>query len=385
MLDRSAAVALLAVGVALVVASGAGLVGGEPADRERDPEQLVTSMLADEPASVEGEFYEVVRQNDSALDRTVYNVTVRPPSDRQRVEVVRPDQGNLTLVQNETTAWIYDGSENEVLRNDIGDSERGVVVPALEYGYYDDLLEEFTVTYAGTERVAGHEAHVVVFSDPADRRSTASLDLVVGDNQYQLAETTLEEPLVLSEHRLWIATDHDYPIKRQTTLIGQDGDSVTYTSQYDWIDFEPDDDADTFQFDPPEGTETRDPPSVQTEEYGTVEAAQSAVEYAVPDPTVPEGYELQTVRVSRVNGTTRVALRYGNGNERLSVRVWPRFDHDVSGMAVAVGDRQGTLTRERGKSPLYWECDGRTHTVSVDSGTLSVEAQLGVAESIECR
>jgi len=388
MLDRSTVVALLTVGIALVVASGAGFAPGwdAPADQKQDPEELVTSMLTNEPDSVEGEFYEVVRQNDSALDRTVYNVTMRPPSDRQRVRIVRPDEGNLTLVQNETTAWIYDASENEILRNDIGPSERGVIVPALKYEYYGDLLEEFNVTYAGTEQVAGRETHVVVFSDPTNERSTASVDLVVGDNQYQLAETTLKKPLVLGEHRLWIDTEHDYPIKRQTTLLGQDGESVTYTSRYHRIDFEPDNDTDTFQFDPPDSAETRVAPEVQSEEYASIEAAQSAVQYAVPDPVVPDGYELQTVRVSRINETTRVVLRYSDGTERLGVRVWPGFDHDIPGMRVTVGNRQGqgTLTRGQGKTTLYWECNGRTYAVSTDSGTLSVEAQLAVAESIEC-
>lgn len=387
MLDRSAAVVLLTVGLALVIASGIGVApgGGDRADQSQNPERLVRSMVAEEPDAVEGQFHEVVRQNDSALDRTVYNVTMRPSSNKQRVKIVRPDEGNLTIVQNETTAWIYDGGEDEVVRNDLGQSERGVIIPALQYEYYDDLLEEFNVTYAGTEQVAGREAHVVVFSDPSDEQRTASIDLIVGDTQYQLAEATLEKPLVLSDHRLWIDTEHNYPIKRQTTLTGQSGASVTYTSRYDWIEFESDSDADTFQFDPPDSAATHEAPEVQSEEYGSIEAAQSAVPYAVPDPTVPDDYELQTARVSRINETTRVVLRYSDGTERLSIRVWPGFDHDIRGMSVTVGTRQGTLTRGQGKTTLYWRCDDRTYAVYADTGTLSVEAQLAVAESIECR
>ncbi len=390
MLDRSATIALLTVGLALAIASGAGFVpGGDgtgTADQAQaqDPEQLVTSMLTESPDSVEGQFYEEIRHNDSTVNRTVYNVAMRPPSDRQRITIVRPAEGNLTLVQNETTAWIYDAGDNEVLRHDVGQSEGDIIVPALEYEYYNDLVEDSNLTYRGTERVAGREAHVVVFTDPSEGRSSASIDLILGDEKYQLAATTLEKPLLLSEHRLWIDTEHDYPIKKQTTLIGQDNESVTYTSRYDRIDFEPDTDAGTFQFDPPESAESHASPELDSREYASVEAARSAVPYAVPDPTVPGEYELQTVRVAQINGTTRTTLEYSDGTDSLRVRVLPGFDHDVRGMSVTVGDRQGTLTGGQGATGLYWQCDGRMHVVHADSGTVSPGDQLAVAESIEC-
>ncbi|MFB6232756.1 MAG: outer membrane lipoprotein carrier protein LolA [Haloarculaceae archaeon] len=383
--DRSTAVVLLTVGIALAVASGVGPVpGADDSSRTPDAERLVSEMLSDEPRSVEGTFYEVVRQNDSALDVTVYNVTMRPPSEKQRVEIVRSDMGNLTVVQNDTTAWIYNDADNEFVQHDFGQSERGIVIPALRYEHYENLLETFNVSYAGVEQVAGREAHVVVFTDPTDESRTASIDLVVGDTQYQLATTSLEEPLVLSEHRLWIDTTHDYPIKRQTTLIGQDGESVTYTSRYEWIDFEPDEQTDTFQFDPPEGAESRDAPDIQSEEYDSIDAAASALPYPVPDPDVPSAYQLRTVDVYETNGTKRVRIRYSDGANNLSVGVYPGFDHEIEGMGVSVGDRTGTLTRGQGRTSVYWECANRTYTIAADSGTISVETHLAVAESIAC-
>lgn len=385
--DRSRILALLTVGLTLAVASGVGFVpvGEQRADRVHDPEQMVTDMLTESPDSVEGELYEVVSQNDSVLDRAVHNVTVRPPSGKKRIESRHPGENNLTLVQNETTAWLYNHSNNEVHRHDLGQAENatGWTIPALRYGHYSDLLETFDVTYEGTEQVAGREAHVVVFTDPSGQQGTASIDLTVGDTEYQLAAATLEKPVIVSEHRLWIDTAHDYPLKRQTTVVGQNNASIVRTLRYDWIDFEPDESEDTFQFEPPDSGAKHSTLEIDTREYSSVRGAQSAVPYPVPEPTVPDAYELQTVHVSRFDGSVRIHLRYNDGSNNLSVSVFPAVT-DVRGLTVTIGDREGTLSRGQGRTNLYWECADRTYSVHADSETLATERQFRVAESIEC-
>lgn len=387
MSDRSRAPALLIVSLTLVVASGLGFVplGEQRADRVDDPEQLVTDMLTEQPASVEGELYEVVSQNGSTLDRAVHTVTLRPPSGQKRVRTVDPGETNLTLVQNETTAWIYNHSSNEVRQHNFGQIENstGWTIPELMYGHYSELLETFDVMYAGTEQVAGREAHVVVFTDPSEQQGTASIELTVGDEKHQLAEATLEKPVIVSEHRLWIDTEHDYPVKRQTRFVGQNNFSIVRTLRYDWIDFEPDESEDTFQFEPPDSGTERSTLDIVTTEYSSVRRAQSVVPYSVPEPTVPEAYELQTVQVSRFNGSVRTYLTYSDGSRNLSVVVFPAVT-DVRGVNVTFGDREGTLSRGLGRTNLYWVCAGRTYSVHADSGTLATERQLRVAESIEC-
>ncbi len=387
MLDRPPAIALLAVGCVLALAVGSAGVLPEEDDRAgvepetgAEPEKLVREMLAAEPAAVDGHLTETTTRNEKVVERTRYEVLTDPSDDSKRVRIVRPDESNLTVVQNRTTAWTYDEGTDEVTKYDLTDSG-GVIVPALQYDHYDRLLSALNVTYAGTERVAGHEAQVVVFNDTSEEPTTAGIEVLVGDTEISLAETTLSRPVVLAEHRLWIHAAEDYPLKRQTTLVGREGSSVKFTTRYDRIEFETDPDEDTFQFDPPEDATRQDPPEMDSERFDSIEAAASAVSYRVPDPTVPERFELDSVIVSRVNGSTRVRVAYADGNESVRVRVLPDVDHDIEGMSVTVGDHAGTLTGGYGTSSLYWQCAGRTYAVY---GPVSASEKLSIAESIDC-
>jgi outer membrane lipoprotein-sorting protein len=381
--DRPPTIALLLVGCLLALfAGGVGtLPGDEEPDERVDPEQRVTEMLAGNPESVEGHLEEVVERNDTVLERQEIDVISEPPDGQRRVRFVRDEEGNLTIVQNPSTAWTYEEDENEVTRYDLEGSEDGLIIPAIEYDHYEMLVEEFEVDYAGTDRVAGHEADVIVFRDPSEEPTTASLDVVVGDEQYSLVETTLTEPLVFGEHRLWIHAEHDYPLKEQTTLVGQDGTTMNFTTRYDHVEFGTDHDEDTFTFDPPEDAVQRDPPEMSSENFESVEAAQAVAPYPVPEPTVPARFELDRILVAEVNDTTRVQLFYADGNETVRVRVLPGFDHELRGMSVSVDGHPGTVTRGYAKTTLYWTCADRTYAVI---GPVSTEEKLSIAESIEC-
>ncbi len=383
MLDRPPAIALLAVGCLLALGvGGAGVLpAGDDHAGPADPETLVDEMLADSPRSVEGELEEVVERNDTVLERTRFEVVREPPEEKKRVRVVNPGEGNLTVVQNESTAWWYDEDEHEVTRYDREGSGRTVIVPAIRYSQYGRVVDEFETRYAGTGSVAGHDAHVVVFTDPSDEPTTASIDVIVGDSEYSLVETRLAEPLVLGTHRLWIHAEHDYPLKEQTTLVGRDGNTVSFTTRYEHIEFGDEHDDGTFTFDPPDDAAVREPPEMERERFGSVDAAEAVVPYAVPDPTVPAEFELSDVYVSWVNDTTRVSLEYADANETVRVTVWPDFDHEIEGVNVTVGDRPGTLTQNYARTSVYWRCDGRMYSVS---SQLSTERQLAVAASVEC-
>jgi hypothetical protein len=284
-------------------------------------------------------------------------------------------------VQNASTAWRYDEADHEVTRYNLEGSERRIIVPAIRYSHYERLGEEFEMRYAGTDRVAGHDAHVVVFTDPSDEPTTASIDVIVGNSEYSLVETTLAEPLVLGKHRLWIHAGHDYPLKEQTTLIGRDGNTVNFTTRYEHIEFGDEHDNETFTFDPPDDAARREPPEMERKRFESVDAAESAVPYAIPDPKVPAEFELSELYVSWVNDTTRVSLEYADANETVRVMVWPDFDHEIEGMDVTVSNRPATLTQNYARTSVYWQCDGRTYSVS---SQLSTERQLDIAESIDC-
>ena len=364
---------------------GVGGVAPPPAGQSADApdeDRLVAELAADGPNSFEGRLNETVERNGAVVESRTYDVVDRPDDVERRVTITGEDGSKVTLVRNESTAWVYDASAGTFSETDI-DGGGGFVVPALRQGYYEDLSDRFDAEYAGTERVAGRETHVVVFSDPSAQNGTASIDLLVGDRRYRLAERRFDEPLAVSEYRLWIDRKHAYPLKERTTLSTPDGESVVFTDRYERIEFGTDPDAETFTFDPPSDAERERPRSgFETERFGSIEAADDAIPYAAPDPTVPDGYALGTAFVTRTPDAERISARYRRGSDRIVVSVWPGLDRPVRGARVDVDGRPGVLTERDGETGIHWDCAGRRYSVR---GPHDAEELLAVAESIECR
>lgn len=385
MSEKSTTYVLLIVTAILLVGSSFGFVVNDGlSTQDHEPRELVNSMLTNDPSVIEGRFSKVIKQNNTVVERRSYNVTKRPESGEKRIRISSPDGTITTLVENETTVWVYDHNDREVIRHELDTPEEGFTISEFSYDYYGTLVEQFRVRYAGTDQVAGRTAHVLVFTDPSDEERTASLNLIVGNKTYELAKTNLETPLVLNEHRLWIDAEQSYPLKKQTTLTGDDGESVTYTFTSEQISFTSSTGADTFEFDPPEDTQMRSSPAKTSETFSSIDAAQAAVSYRVPDPTVPEEYDFRGVVVSRQDNTTNVVVQYISGTDKLGILVWPQANKEFQGMDVTIGEQEGTLTRERGKRYIWWQCANRTYAVYITGEEISVNKHITVAESINC-
>lgn len=383
MLDRHQ-FTVFAIAAVLVALGGTALpVTDQNPPEDPDPNQLVTELSAEGPSSFEGRLNTTVAENGTVVERTIYDVVDGPNETERRVAITTDDGRKITLVRNESTAWSYEESADTFSRHDVSDGSPGFIVPALRQDYYEDLTERFDPNYAGTERVGGREAYVLVFTDPKAEDGTASIDLFVGDQQYRLAERRFDEPLVLSEYRLWIDREHAHPLKERTTLTGPGGDSVVFTNRYEWIEFETDPDAETFVFDPPPEAEREAwTPDIETETYESIESADAAVSYVVPNPTAPAGYTLEEIRVTRLSSGERISIRYENGDGRFVVSVWPDLDQPMQGTSVDVDGQRGVVTDRNGEASIHWECTDRRYMIR---GPQSVEKLLPVAESIDCR
>ncbi|MFW6046113.1 MAG: hypothetical protein ACOC8O_04575 [Natronomonas sp.] len=382
MLERSNALLVVAgiASILVLVATGFAPVpvnDSQPDESlDRDPASLVSNMTDSKPEYVEGDLSFVTEHNGTELDRKAYEVAERPKGDTWRVHI-DDEATDLTLVANESTVWSYDKVEREVVR--IDRDEGGVVVPAIEFDHYADVTDDFELRYEGFDRVAGRDAHVVVFSDPADAEPTASIELLIGENAYQLAGSTIEEPMVLDEHRLWIDRETAYPLKERTEMTSPDGETITITTEYDRIAFDGDPPPDVFEFEPPADAEVRTPSTAS--EYDSIDAAAEAVPYAIPDPDVPDGFDLRRIAVREINDGIAVFVVYWDGTDRVTVSASPSSGHDVNGLAVDVNGQPGTLVDTASGSSIQWSCSDRTYRVI---GTLSAEAQLEVAESVDC-
>jgi hypothetical protein len=150
------------------------------------------------------------------------------------------------------------------------------------------------------------------------------------------------------------------------------GDRYEYRTTYRNVTFNPDLPPGTFRFD-----RDRLPAAVEEtrfRSYDSREALAANVSMPVPDPNVPEGYELDRASY-RSDDPTVVTLTYERRADEPPIRIWVNDDDryvSADGTAVSVGTRTAWLARANGTTWVEWTADGYGYTVQgpVDNGTL---------------
>jgi outer membrane lipoprotein-sorting protein len=335
------------------------------------------------------------RDQSAASASMSVRLLTRPKRGMTRQEVRGPPSlaGDVT-VSNGSVTWLYDASENAVTRvsldgltlsntgtsefvrrvfsNLTGSGERSVVAdPPLPVGPLSarggsgtttaDLAgpTRLAVEYLGTKTVAGRRTHGVEI-DPIDA-TDGSLGGYVENATY------------------WFDAEYFYPL-RTTTVIAIDGDRMRTTRLYRSVTFNAGVTAATFQYDPPPDATVRTPPETRTRTFGSVAGAAANVDFDLPDPEVPSGFDLAEARVSRVENRTTVAARYTNATRELTVSVGhPSPDLRPEGESVPLGPVSATETSAFGDTVVRWACEGLGYTVR---GNLSRPALREVARDV---
>ncbi|WP_323171299.1 DUF2092 domain-containing protein [Natrialba sp. PRR66] len=346
------------------------------------------------------------------------SISRRPPAEKRRT-VLRSDDGDpptgTVSVTNREISWDYYPEENFVWKRYhpnkvVADGPRLVL---------RDLLEDYELTYDGTDTVDGRETHRIDavptgtgLSDDADGRA---IELLVGETVYRIplggssdtdasaesengsengteneTETTDDEldgeELAVSR-TVWIDDEFSYPIKEQDVVRDGDGTLLhRLTVTYEDLAINDGLDPDTFVYEPPEdaevGTLGDEPEGI----YESREAAATTVPYEIPDPDVPDAYELDRVTVVdnvRQSGpvTTLWYVDSDRPDQEISVAV--RTDQQFKPTLLEETEIDGhTAYRRRGRIDSYfWTCSDLSYEVS----SVTVEEPLvDVAASIGC-
>ncbi len=321
-----------------------------------------------------------------AVDRTE-RVFRRPPAS-QRIEVLEstdPDEpvGSVT-VTNRTVTWEYDPETNVVDKqyhpNKV-DTDRTRLV-------LENLLAEYRLEYGGTATVDGREAHVIETRPPADQTGPA-IDLLVGDTVYVIPLDPTDDLDALSVSRtVWIDDEYRYPIRERHVV--RDGDEVLHRLSVTYEDLSIDEwlGPATFTYEPPADAEV-DTEGIRPDGvFETRKAAATVVPYDLPDPDVPDAYELDRVTVverSSESGTT-TTLWYTdpdvNARELyVAVRETQRFKPSV--LEEIEFDGHAAYHRDGKLESIFWACDDLNYEVT--SPTIdSPEPLLEIASSIGC-
>lgn len=371
---------LVMVTVCLVVGLG-GCTGYSPSDDDLEGAEVVERMLEDWTAveDVHGVVTQEVDEGDGG-ERMVHELWDRPAETNHRLEQREPDE--WVLVSNESVAWTYDVSEGEATRYDLEEGE--LIMSYSTFSYYESYLDRFDVEYEGTATVAGRETHVVAFTSPTNETVETSIDVLVGETEYRIPlRTTVEEELVVEEHRLWVDAEHWYPLKGRTVLTGPDDESLEVSRTFEEVAFETGIDDERFEFDPPADVEVDEYERPDIDRYDDVDEAAAAVPFDIPDPDVPAGYDRQQITVSdRDSGLPWVTQSYeADDGDTFRFTTAEPFEEEPVGVTIQIGDREGIAYQGLESPVLYWECSGLSHRIS---GLADEEALLEVAESVEC-
>lgn len=346
------------------------------------------------------------------------SISRRPPAEKRRT-VLRSDDGDPPVgtvsVTNRELSWDYYPEENFVWKRYhpnkvVADGPRLVL---------RDLLEDYELTYDGTDTVDGRETHRIDavptgtgLSDDADGRA---IELLVGETVYRIplggssdtdgtaesengsengseneTETTDDEldgeELAVSR-TVWIDDEFSYPIKEQDVVRDADGTLLhRLTVTYEDLAINDGLDPDTFVYEPPEdaevGTLGDEPEGI----YESREAAAATVPYEIPDPDVPDAYELDRVTVVdnvRQSGPVTTLWYVDSDRPDREIYVAVRTDQQFKPNLLEETEIDGhTAYRRRGRIDSYfWTCSDLSYEVS----SVTVEEPLvDVAASIGC-
>ncbi len=375
---QSTGIVLAGVGVVVALALGAGLLlsAGNPIPPADEAAQRYTDLDAYNATYT-------VTYDESGETRTVsVRNTVSPDSGTLRSEVLAPPgrAGNLR-VYNGSVAWLYNATRNTVTRVTQADPQvvprqRAVVrsivsaangedpssrvsplpvVPGSESASaVENTTGELEASYDGTATVAGREAYVVSLT-PATNATTS-----------------------ITEQTVWLDTEYFVPLRSNTTLEFE-GNRTVISQEITEVAFEPALPPGIFEFDSPAGAQP-ERTTAAVASYESRAALAAATSFPVPDPSVPDQFELSQAQLTVRPDRTGVTLRYTSGLNVISVTAGNGSEFDtVTGEPVSVGNRTGRFGTSGQVGRVVWTCGSAEYSVA---GTVPREALADVARSV---
>jgi outer membrane lipoprotein-sorting protein len=286
-------------------------------------------------------------------------------SNRTTTVLYRPDEERVSYIVDPDREWespyvdmLAAARENETIRRPTpgvpslprapqGDDDAGGNGST---SYRDQLVR---VRYNGTERVD-------------DRRT------------YRLEVDPVSPNASLKDQTLWLDVEYLYPLERHVEFVAH-GDRYEYHTTHRNVTFNPGFSPGTFRLD-------RDRLPADVEEtwfrsYATRDALADNVSMPVPDPAVPEGYELDRAN-HRSADPTVVSLEYERRGDERPIRISVNSDDEFvsdTGTAVTVGNDTARLNHHDGVNRIDWQADGYAYAVR---GPVDNETLVRIARSV---
>lgn len=219
------------------------------------------------------------------------------------------------------------------------------------------LGDSATVTDAGTATVDGRETRVV--------------DVDVTDDSSIIENATY-----------WIGDERHFPLKAAVT-VRTGGQTTVATTTYRNVTFNEPVSEERFTLDASPDAQVVESPNGTLRSYSNRTSLATATDLEVPDPSLPDEYELQSAQITPRGTNETITMIYGGEGTTITVRKLLDFEAEFGsdGERIEVGDRPGRFLDLDGSNVVVWTCTGDTYSVQ---GPADGPSLRDVASSMAC-
>ncbi|USZ72526.1 LolA family protein [Natronosalvus halobius] len=377
---------LAAITLVVICAGCTVAISGET---QPDGEMLLQeAVTADGVPPLTGE-RAVTFTDSTGTYETTERVWERPPS-KMRSDVIdsvgfeESHEGGI-VVRNGSTLWLADGETDDVTVYDLEAESETETESDDEARFLGEHLDQYDISYEGTETVANRTTHVVSV-EPKETTVDRGIGVLVGDTRYVYPlETSAYEETDFEVGTFWIDDEHGYPLAMQGTYTDVDGTELEVTSAFETVTFGADLEAGLFDL--PAENDTDDERSVEEpefEQHGFADRSEANeyLRFEVPNATFPAEYERQSVSADQWNGVQTYHEEYRVGEDLLWFSV---SEGDLRGDdpdREGIGELEATVSTFNGTTLVTWDCGELTYQVSSSIGEATL---LERAEEIGCQ
>ena len=345
--------------------------------------------------------------------RTVQRVRTRFETGEQRLEMLSSTDryssaGADLFVSNGTVTWVYDRTANNVtiLRGDTtGNIERRGerierLFAQLNRTRATPADEPVTIPNPGLSPTPGLDGSGRVAASPptSDQSrygvSFGGVETVDGRPAYVLeiaaidTNGTASSSLRNYSQTMWLDTEYFFPLK-QRSQFESGNDTITSVTTYTNVSVNPEFDDELFEFEPPADATVSEPELSLGQNYEQRSAIEVNATVPVPEPSVPQDFQLSRGRTSSTEFAERVSLIYTNETSQLQVTVYEfnqsfggNGPYNTTGETVELGNRTGTYTQSGLYQSVSWSCNELEYSISGQAVSKSLLVEI--ARSIEC-
>jgi len=345
--------------------------------------------------------------------RTVQRVRTRFETGEQRLEMLSSTDryssaGADLFVSNGTVTWVYDRTANNVtiLRGDTtGNIERRGerierLFAQLNRTRATPADEPVTIPNPGLSPTPGLDGSGRVAASPptSDQSrygvSFGGVETVDGRPAYVLeiaaidTNGTASSSLRNYSQTMWLDTEYFFPLK-QRSQFESGNDTITSVTTYTNVSVNLEFDDELFEFEPPANATVSVPELSLGQNYEQRSAIEVNATVPVPDPPVPQDFQLSRGRTSSTEFAERVSLIYTNETSQLQVTVYEfnqsfggNGPYNTTGETVELGNRTGTYTQSGLYQSVSWSCNELEYSISGQAVSKSLLVEI--ARSIEC-